>query len=351
MTWNEPTAQMSQQSFNQAVRDIQKPPPRSPAEVTGPRSQEALAKANVAFALKQFQVSGRLGNEKVAKALQEEAKARIELAKGWLQPTDIDKMLSGLNIPEAEKAQIRRNAIDDKRPNNVREYDFSAQQQRAMGRDPKDFESWDINRRRAQSQNEFGPLEAGSRLIREPDGSARVEYLPGTKGYREQQDAAQKAQLREISKKAQSNIVVQDIDAAISMIEGSNFPVAGVGSLLSSIPGTPQYNLGQKLQTIKANIGFDELQKMRESSPTGGALGSIAVQELTALQSVKGSLDQAQDRKQIVDNLRRIREHTLRYVYGPEMGAELIKQYESKPNSSDGWQTLPNGVRIRRKAQ
>jgi hypothetical protein len=60
------------------------------------------------------------------------------------------------------------------------------------------------------------------------------------------------------------------------------------------------------LQTIKANVGFDKLQEMRENSPTGGALGQVSNLELESLQSVLGSLDQYQSGDQLARNLRRL---------------------------------------------
>ena len=64
---------------------------------------------------------------------------------------------------------------------------------------------------------------------------------------------------------------------------------------------------------IKANVGFQQLQQMRYESPTGGALGQVAVQELNFLQSALGSLDTAQDPTQLVDNLKKVRDHYARF--------------------------------------
>jgi hypothetical protein len=69
---------------------------------------------------------------------------------------------------------------------------------------------------------------------------------------------------------------------------------AGYGSLLAYIPETQARNLKADIETIKANLGFAELERMRDASPTGGALGQVAVQELTYLQSAVANLDQAQ---------------------------------------------------------
>ena len=81
------------------------------------------------------------------------------------------------------------------------------------------------------------------------------------------------------------------------------------GSLLGMVPGTDAYNLDKTIDTIKANIGFKELQDMRAASPTGGALGQIAVRELEFLQAAVGSLQQGQDQGQLRANLQSVRTH------------------------------------------
>lgn len=81
------------------------------------------------------------------------------------------------------------------------------------------------------------------------------------------------------------------------------------GSTLAKIPGTAARDLASDVETIKANLGFDRLQQMRDESPTGGALGAIAVQELVALQSTVASLDTAQSPEQLRRNLKKIDEH------------------------------------------
>jgi hypothetical protein len=78
--------------------------------------------------------------------------------------------------------------------------------------------------------------------------------------------------------------------------------------VLAGIPGSPAKDLQAAIETIKANIGFDELQTMRDNSPTGGALGQVAVQELEALRATLSSLDQAQSPEQVVASLKRIQE-------------------------------------------
>lgn len=75
------------------------------------------------------------------------------------------------------------------------------------------------------------------------------------------------------------------------------------GSLLTVVPGSSAKDLAATVTTIKANIGFDRLQRMRAESPTGGALGQVAVQELVALQATIANLDQSQSTDQFKANM------------------------------------------------
>jgi hypothetical protein len=89
----------------------------------------------------------------------------------------------------------------------------------------------------------------------------------------------------------------------------SNWTAGFGGSTLKGIPQTDAYDLNADIDTIKANFGFDRLQAMRDMSPTGGALGQVAVQELSALQASVANLDTKQSPAQLKKNLGKAKEH------------------------------------------
>jgi hypothetical protein len=97
--------------------------------------------------------------------------------------------------------------------------------------------------------------------------------------------------------------IIQEVGEAKAKVSGFT---SGLGSYLSVLPLTDAKDLSKRLTTIKANLGFDRLQQMRDASPTGGALGQVAVQELIALQSTIASLDQDQSPKQLKESLDKI---------------------------------------------
>lgn len=104
----------------------------------------------------------------------------------------------------------------------------------------------------------------------------------------------------------------------------------------SAIPGSSETDLVNQINTIKALIGFDQLQQMREASPTGGALGQVSERELSFLQSVAGSLNINQSTEQLKENLMRIQKsfQTLQLINSPDGtpftidGTTYIKQGE-----------------------
>jgi hypothetical protein len=100
--------------------------------------------------------------------------------------------------------------------------------------------------------------------------------------------------------------VIETVTEAKSLV--SPF-TTGVGGVLSVVPGTPAKKLANKLSTIKANLGFDRLQEMRDASPTGGALGQVAVQEINFLQSTVQTLDQLESADDITNALNKIEEY------------------------------------------
>lgn len=63
------------------------------------------------------------------------------------------------------------------------------------------------------------------------------------------------------------------------------------------------FELAQHLESVKSNISIEELQRMREASPTGGALGQVPVQQQQYLMTVKGSLNTTLKSSVLKENL------------------------------------------------
>lgn len=128
-----------------------------------------------------------------------------------------------------------------------------------------------------------GPVEAERQTLTDKKNEARTQLFAGA-----------------------SN-VIDTIDSAMPMVDELTSGIGG--TVLNKIPGTKAKNLQKLIETVQANVGFDRLQQMRAASPTGGALGQVAVQELKALQASIASLDTEQTPAQLKKNLQRVRTH------------------------------------------
>ena len=96
------------------------------------------------------------------------------------------------------------------------------------------------------------------------------------------------------------------LDAAKNLKNKVSGWTTGAGSMLSGLPATDARNFKAELQTLKANIAFNELAQMRAASKTGGALGAVSDKESALLESVLGALDQAQSPQQFSAQLDQI---------------------------------------------
>ena len=98
----------------------------------------------------------------------------------------------------------------------------------------------------------------------------------------------------------QTYAAIQELDATMGILgeakelRENEIGLGGLGYILGkSLPNTDARELASKIDTIQANLAFDELEKMRKNSPTGGALGQVTEMELRLLKSAVSGLDPA----------------------------------------------------------
>jgi GH24 family phage-related lysozyme (muramidase) len=145
--------------------------------------------------------------------------------------------------------------------------------------------------------------------------TGEVTKLPGGN------DEKKAAELKQREQTA--DVVTTDIDRVGGIVNGSGLPSTGaVGSVLQGLPGTNSHDVNELLRGIKSNVGFDRLQQMRASSPTGGALGAVSDTENKLLQSAIGSLEQSQSKEQFMQNLARVKQIYGQVIHGPDYKVE-----------------------------
>ena len=120
----------------------------------------------------------------------------------------------------------------------------------------------------------------GSVSVLDADTGDLISTLPPT-GAKE--EVSQEASLNLI---AQTTGFIQEIDALMD----PGFTEAGfIGGVSQAIPGTPAYDREKELLSIRARLGFDQINEMKrlaaESGASGTGLGQISNIEFMSLQS------------------------------------------------------------------
>lgn len=171
-------------------------------------------------------------------------------------------------------------------------------------------------------------------IVPDPSSPIGVRFvpIPGGKTAAAAERAAGAGEARTAGEATAGTTVLEDITRAKDIAKESPLLSTGfIGGILRSVGGTSAKTLDQLTTTIKANIGFDRLQRMRDESPTGGALGQVAVQELEALQASLGSLDTSLDDAELLKNLTRLEEQyrrSMQRILNTEGGAKYFTPRE-----------------------
>ena len=122
-----------------------------------------------------------------------------------------------------------------------------------------------------------------------------------------------------------SGVVLGNIDKIRIRMDESFLPTTGIfGQALRNVGGTAALDIKKLIAPIQASIGFDRLQRMRDASPTGGALGQVSERELDLLMSTLSNLDQAQSEDQFLQALNQVEK---RYT-------DIIKKFNAYPEDA-----------------
>lgn len=155
--------------------------------------------------------------------------------------------------------------------------------------------------------------------------------------------------------------IVDARNAAKALLDNPNYinAISGMTApAMAMIPGTDAYTANEVLNNILGRSFISEIQEMRANSPTGGAVGNVAVAEMNSLSKIRGALTlgmkEAELKKQLqsyIDNANRAlktipNDYARTYGYSGEfdelLGSEVVSP---KPTT----QKLPPGVKVRRK--
>jgi hypothetical protein len=210
-------------------------------------------------------------------------KLNADAEAGFMTPEQRDAAIARANAPRQPAAQV--NVQTNPTPEQYAESLLSPPQ--TKGKDPA--------------------------IVFDADGFARVS--PNA-----QQQGLNKAALKYNDLAAKNALVQDDISRALdhftavdesgtrSVREDQNS--VGWKAAFADIPifggSTEAGTMQSFLTTLQANVGFGELQAMREASPTGGALGQVSEREIAFLQALLGDIEQSRDPDVLMYNLERL---------------------------------------------
>jgi len=246
-----------------------------------------------------------------------------------MDPRDIERevegvaLQGGVNVPQSMQARLGR-AVDDQDfeqaiqgvPDRVRQ--VAGLRRRGVNVSGDDLMTPE-EQQAAARQAEDDAVRRASRIAaaqRGPSQTApkyeRIEMSDGTIQFLTADEVREMGGVRGKSAKdgptdysmERAERTIASVDELLSKVGRST---VGAASLLSSVPESSARNFRAELDTLKANIAFNELTAMREASKTGGALGQVSNIELGLLQSALGALDQGQSPENLKAQLEKIK--------------------------------------------
>lgn len=106
--------------------------------------------------------------------------------------------------------------------------------------------------------------------------------------------------------------------------------------IFGGVAGTDAFELDQALDTIKANVGFGELLRIKEA---GGTLGALSEMENRLLQAVQGALDSRRSPEKLTEALNQV--ETLQQMNLAEQQRQFIEAY---PDAQRPWEEGTAGL-------
>lgn len=276
-------------------------------------------------------------------AARDEARRNLFMSKDFAALSEPERAWFLANPEAADQflaADIQRRtgpAAAPETTDDITEYDRYAADARARGETPVPFgpeyfasirqPQTVINNNNGQNGINYGNAPNDYAWARNPDGTVKIDErgapiaLPVGPALAAQQAADAAAAGGAADEGVIADSFVGTIDRAIGLAENADggLPTTGfIGQLLAGVPMSSQAReLANELQTIKSRISLEEINRMRQNSPTGAALGNATNADMTRLESAIVTLDQAVGPVALTDALKRLQDAYLDLVHGP----------------------------------
>jgi hypothetical protein len=191
----------------------------------------------------------------------------------------------------------------------------------------------------------------GTPLIKQPDASVSPK-------------AKKELLLKQPSTVALSNYALKNVvdarDAAQKLLDNPAYIDSLTGltaPLMVKVPDTDAFTANQLVQNLLGRAFVNELSQMRNASPTGGAVGNVAVAEMDSLSKIQSSLVVGMKKDELIKQLKQYinvsnraiktipNEYARTYGYSGEFD-DLLRGTVVEQNAPA--QTLPSGVKVRK---
>lgn len=202
---------------------------------------------------------------------------------------------------------------------DIREYEFAKQQGYAGS-----FQDWMFDSRRAGATNvnvnngsQIGTIPQGYEVYEE-NGARRMRPIPGGPEDKSKMEATRIGQAS-----TSSDTVLRAYERAREAAKARNFGPYGQG-VAEIMPWTDSAEVRRQTDTLKSMASIENLTAMRQSSPTGGALGNVTEHELEILKNKTGALDPSSPNfeRDLNDYVLTL----LRTIHGPEAGDRIFAE-------------------------
>lgn len=192
--------------------------------------------------------------------------------------------------------------------------------------------------------NNMGNIPAGYQIVQDPaTGATRMEPIEGSPAWLDQQAALAREDAASGSQDTSTSIITSAAQKARDAYNSGAITTGVVGNTLALDPGSQAAEMRRQVETLKANASIENLNAMRQQSPTGGALGSVTEKENAMLANKLGALDPAAPNfPQQLDDYERT---LLEIVHGPQDGREIYET--TRPPPLAGETVVMDGVKWR----
>lgn len=165
--------------------------------------------------------------------------------------------------------------------------------------------------------------QTGQITIDPKTGLPLAAPVPGSPAARDIAAAEEKARLRAGNASTGSDVVINATKRALAASKDQNFGAYGT-SIVGMLPWTDSAEKIRQTEALKDITSFENLNAMRQSSPTGGALGNVSDKEMAMLSRKLGVLDP--DSPYFERDLMDYTKALLGVIHGNEAGTAIFNQ-------------------------